>query len=193
MPAPRILCLGHAAHDVIYRVAAVPTRPAKVVAYEVHECGGGMAANAAVAISRLGGRASYWGRVADDALGQRILADLAQEGVDVSAARKQPGVRSAPTAILVGDDGERLICSFPNPALDRDPAWLPLNQVPAFAAVLTDVRWPEGAGRVLDAARSAGDSRGPGCGCRRGGPGDGARWKGGHRRVFGARPAGGRG
>lgn len=156
MPAPRILCLGHAAHDVIYRVVAVPSHPAKVVAYEVHECGGGMAANAAVAISRLGGRAAYWGRVAGDALGQRILVELADEGVDVSTARQLPGVRSAPTAILVGDDGERLICSFPNPALDRDPDWLPLDQVASFRAVLTDVRWPEGAARVLDAARAAG-------------------------------------
>ena len=155
MSSPRILCLGHAAHDVIYRVTAVPSRPSKVVAHDVYECGGGMAANAAVAISRLGGRPSYWGRVADDPLGARILAELAHEGVDVATARKVPGARSAPTAILIGEDGERLICSFPNPALDRDATWLPVAGIAEFAAVLTDVRWPEGAALVLDAARAA--------------------------------------
>ncbi len=151
-----ILCLGHAAHDIIYRVRELPQGATKVVAYAVQESGGGMAANAAVAISRLGGRASYWGRVAGDALGRRILDDLAAEGVDVAAARTEPAVRSAPTAILVGDDGERMVCSYPNPALSRDAGWLPLEQLRGFAAVLVDVRWPEGAARVLDAARAQG-------------------------------------
>ena len=68
----RVLCLGHAAHDLTYRVSTIPTRPVKVVAKSMSESGGGMAANAAVAISRLGGLATYWGRVADDPLGNRI-------------------------------------------------------------------------------------------------------------------------
>ena len=87
----RILCLGHAAHDLVYRVPAIPSRPIKVVATEFYECGGGMAANAAVAAARLGADVQYWGRVADDALGQRILEDLAAEGVDVGRARRVPG------------------------------------------------------------------------------------------------------
>ena len=153
---PRLLCLGHAAQDYIYRVPAIPTRPVKVVATAFNECGGGMAANAAVAISRLGGQAEYWGRVADDALGRRILDELAAEGVVVDSARRVPGCRSPATSILIGDDGERLICSFADPALDQDPSWLPLDRVRTFDAVLADVRWPRGSARLLDAAREAG-------------------------------------
>jgi sulfofructose kinase len=115
-----------------------------------------MAANAAVAVARLGGEAEYWGRVADDTLGRRILEELRDEGVVVASARRVPGCRSPATSILVADDGERLICSFADPSLDADPSWLPLERVSSYDAVLADVRWPRGSAQLLDAARSAG-------------------------------------
>ena len=45
-----------------------------------------------------------------------------------------------------------------DPALPDDTSWLPLDRVlnGEFSAVLTEVRWPEGAAAVLDAARAAG-------------------------------------
>jgi sulfofructose kinase len=149
----RVLCLGHAAHDLIYRVPSIPARPLKVLATSFSECGGGMAANAAVAIARLDGDVEYWGRVADDTLGHRILGELEAEGVDVRSARFLDG-RSPCTSILVSDLGERLICSFTDPTLDDDPGWLPLERIPSFDVVLADVRWPRGAARLLDAARA---------------------------------------
>src|SRR5688572_2941657 len=117
------------------------------------ESGGGMAANAAVAISRLGGEATYWGRVADDLLGQRILSDLAAEGVDVTGARRVAGARSPCTSMLGSDQCERLICSFTDPALDPDPSWLPRGRIADFDVVMADVRWPRGAALVLETAR----------------------------------------
>jgi sulfofructose kinase len=155
-PPPRILVLGHAAHDLVYRVPAIPVRPVKVVASDLSECGGGMAANAAVAIARLGGRSCYLGRVADDMLGHRILADLAKEGVDVTHARKIPGCRSPVSSILVDGKGDRLICSFTDPGLDPDPGWLPLDLLADSAVALADVRWPDGSLALLAAAREAG-------------------------------------
>lgn len=153
---PRILLLGMSAQDAIYRVPAIPTTPTKVIATGFTECGGGMAASASVAVARLGGAAHYWGRLGDDAIGDRIVADLAREGVDVSAVRRVAGGASPSTAILIADDGERLVCTFTDPGLGADPSWLPLDRVASFDAVMTDVRWPEGAARVLDAARRAG-------------------------------------
>jgi sulfofructose kinase len=115
-----------------------------------------MAANASVAVARLGGRAHYWGRVGADELGARIVAQLAAEGVNAETVRRVPGCVSPSAAILVADDGERLVCAYNDPKLDADPGWLPLDRVAAFDAVLADVRWPAGAGAVLDAARVAG-------------------------------------
>ena len=153
---PRILLLGMSALDAIYRVPAIPAKPTKVLASSFTECGGGMAANASVAVARLGGTAHYWGRLGDDAMGDRILADLVREGIDVDAVRRVPGCASPSAAILIADDGERLLCTYNDPRLGADPSWLPLDRVASFDAVMTDVRWPEGAAAVLDAARRAG-------------------------------------
>ena len=150
-----ILCLGMSALDAIYRVAAIPSRPTKVLATGYTESGGGMAANASVAVARLGGQAHYWGRVGDDELGSRILAQLRAERVDLGTVRRVPNCVSPSAAILVADDGERLVCAYNDPLLDPDPSWLPLARVATFAAVLVDVRWPGGAAPVLDAARAA--------------------------------------
>jgi sulfofructose kinase len=151
-----VLCLGMSALDAIYRVPGIPTAPTKILATGFVESGGGMAANASVAIARLGGRAHYWGRVGDDELGARILGGLNAEGVDTTAVRRAPGCVSPSAAILVGADGERLVCAYNDPRLDPDPSWLPLARVREFRAVLADVRWPAGAAAVLDAARAAG-------------------------------------
>ncbi len=142
--------------DAIYRVPKIPATPTKVLATAFTESGGGMAANASVAVARLGGLASYWGRVGSDTLGERILDQLAREGVDVAGVRRVPGCVSPSAAILIADDGERLVCAYNDPNLDSDPAWLPLKHVSSFDAVLVDVRWPAGATAVLDAAVSAG-------------------------------------
>ena len=155
-PMPRILCLGMSALDAIYRVPAIPSRPTKILASDFVESGGGMAANASVAVARLGGQTHYWGRVGDDGLGTRILNQLTADGVDVSGVRRIPGCVSPSAAILVAQDGERLVCAYNDPRLDQDASWLPLGQVSGFDAVLADVRWPEGAAAVLDAARAAG-------------------------------------
>ncbi len=149
---PRILCLGMSALDAIYRVPAIPSAPTKILATGFAECGGGMAANASVAVARLGGQARYWGRVGDDDLGTRILDQLTAEGVDVAAVRRIPGCVSPSAAILIDDHGERLVCAYNDPNLDADASWLPLQQITDCRALLTDVRWPAGAAAAFDAA-----------------------------------------
>jgi sulfofructose kinase len=115
-----------------------------------------MAANASVAASRLGAKASYCGRLGNDSAGTSILAQLVTEHVDVTMVRRIEGCQSPTGAILVDRHGERLICVYNDPSLDADPSWVSLKSIREFGAVLADVRWPEGAARVLDAARTAG-------------------------------------
>lgn len=124
---PRVICLGHSAQDAIYRVPVIPLAGVRVLATACTESGGGMAANASVAVARLWGEAAYWGRVGADAVGERILAELAAEGVDGVSLRRIVGCVSSSDAILVDDAGERLVCVYNDPALERDARWLPLN------------------------------------------------------------------
>ncbi|MGP1397105.1 MAG: PfkB family carbohydrate kinase [Inquilinaceae bacterium] len=151
-----VLCVGIAVMDQVYEVDPMPTRPAKHFARNYLEVGGGPAANAAVTVARLGGRAVLWARVGDDDLGRRILDELAGEGVDVAPVRRVPGARSGVSAVLVDRRGERLIVNYADPALGSDPSFLPLDKVRDMNAVLGDMRWPEGSGACLAAARAAG-------------------------------------
>jgi sulfofructose kinase len=151
----RLVCVGHSTIDTIYRVAAIPAQPTKVLANGYREAGGGMAANASAAAARLGAEVEYWGRVGDDASGERIVAWLDAEGVRTSGVRRIAGARSPRTAVLVDDRGERLICTYNDPALDDDPSWLPVASLVGCGAVLADVRWPTGAALVFEAAHAA--------------------------------------
>ena len=115
-----------------------------------------MAANAAVIIARLGGRASWWGRVGDDDKGERILEDLRREGVELEDVRIVPGAVSSHSIVLGDRHSNRAIVLYLSDALDPDPAWLPLDAVPRLDAVLADNRWIDGSVAALSRARADG-------------------------------------
>ncbi len=151
-----IICVGHAALDRIYRIEAFPPHPTKVRALEHIEVGGGMAANAAVAIARLGGKAELWSRVGDDAAAQAIRAGLRAEHVDVRYVQAFEGTRSSTSAIIVDDKGERLIVGQRDAGMPSGTSWLPLERIKAANAVLGDIRWLEGVRTVFGRARKDG-------------------------------------
>jgi sulfofructose kinase len=154
--AKTVLCLGHITADRVFDVAAMPAAPGKYRAGELAFAPGGMAANAAVAIARLGGRAVFCGRVGDDATGAAVLAALAEQGVDTSLVRVAAGGRTSESAVIVARDGERMIVNFRGSGLAEDAAWLAPAHLAAASVVLADVRWVEGAARVFALARELG-------------------------------------
>lgn len=140
----RIICIGHAALDRIYRIEAFPQSPSKVRAIEHVESGGGMAANAAATIARLGGKVELWSRTGDDDAGNKIRAGLKSAGVDVRSVQSFEDGRSSTSAIIVDDAGERLIVGARDINMPSGTSWLPLERISGAAAVLGDVRWLEG-------------------------------------------------
>lgn len=158
MPAspPLVICLGNAVADHVFRVDEVPQPPAKVRARSYELTAGGMAANAAIAVRRLGGRALFWGRLGDDSNGVMLRAALAAEGVDVSDVRMVPGAISPCSAVLVDARGERAILGYRGERLGTDPSWLPLARLQEARALLCDPRWPEGAVAALTEAEARG-------------------------------------
>ena len=154
--AKRIICVGHAALDRIYRIEAFPPETTKLRAIEHVESGGGMAANAAVAIARLGGKAELWSRIGDDPAGAAIRSGLKAEGVDVRYLQAFEGARSSTSAIIVDDKGERLIVGQRDAGMPSGTSWLPLERVKEADAVLGDLRWLEGLRAVFTRARKDG-------------------------------------
>lgn len=110
--APHILCAGIVVLDEVFRVKQVPAVDTKTDAHEFMTVGGGCAANAAVAIARLGGRVSFAGPLGDDDIAARILANLARETVDAAGCVQVKGGRSSVSAILVDDSGARTITTY---------------------------------------------------------------------------------
>lgn len=152
----RVICVGHAALDRVFAVDAWPAGSGKVAAHRFEESGGGMAANAAAAIARLGGQAVFWGPTGDDEIAAAIRQRLAEDGVDAGGLKSFPGLTSSHSAVLVDGQGERLVVGLRGTALSAPADWLPIEDIATARAVLVDVRWPAGSRRALQAARNAG-------------------------------------
>lgn len=155
-PSPRLVCLGLSALDITWRVDQLPGGGGKTRASDLHEGGGGMAANAAVAAARLGGQVRFWGRAGEDSAGYEMRSQLEACGVDARDFRLFAGARSSVSGIVVDERGERMIVNFRGADLPADAAWLPLETLADADAVLADPRWPEGALALFRAARVRG-------------------------------------
>ena len=153
---PKILCAGIAVQDIVMRVQDFPPPGAKVAASDFIITGGGCAANAALAVARLGGHAAFAGPLggANDAISERILVDLAAEGVDCSGVPRVEGGTASVSLILIDAAGEKSIATRRGVGLGQT---LPANadRLAADAdAVLVDNRFPDFVTAVCRAARA---------------------------------------
>ncbi len=151
-----VSCLGGAVLDLIYEVERLPGHDGKLECLSYREQGGGMAANAAVGVSRLGGHALWCGFVGDDDKGARILEGLSEEEVDTRFAKVLSGSKSAHSIVLSEPNGSRAIILYRPQEFDVAARWLPLEDLLTADAVLADNRWVEGACAIFSAARKRG-------------------------------------
>jgi sulfofructose kinase len=152
----KVICLGLSALDQIWRVDRFFSGESEKIKSADHATlGGGMAANAAVAIARLGGTAAFWGRAGDDAAGHEMRSSLAAEGIDVENFRLFKDGRSSVSGVIVDKSGERQIVNFRG-RFPEEADWLPLNDVAGASAVLADPRWVDGAAALFGQARGLG-------------------------------------
>jgi sulfofructose kinase len=155
--APHILCAGIIVLDEVFRVDEFPQPDGKVQAKGFFVVNGGCAANAAVAIARLGGRASLAGPMGgpagEDENGDRVLKALAREKVDCAACQRIDGLATALSAIFMNARGDRTIVTYRD---ERIAAAAPQNAervVDGVDAVLVDNRYPEFVRPICEAAR----------------------------------------
>lgn len=141
--------------DHVYAVAQFPVRPTKTLAHGYQAKGGGMAANAAVALARLGASVRFYGAVGDDAAGRAVRDQLGAEGIDLSGLQSVAGAATSSSAIIVDGRGERHIFNHAGDALARASAPAP-ESFAACMAVLVDPRWVAGARAALLWARAQG-------------------------------------
>ncbi|MBB4425713.1 sulfofructose kinase [Bradyrhizobium sp. CIR48] len=151
-----VICLGLSALDQVWRV----DRPfsggsEKIKAVEYGTLGGGMAANASVAVAKLGASVAFWGRAGNDAAGHEMKSAFTAEGVDIENFRLFADGRSSVSGVIVDNSGERQIVNFRG-LYPEAADWLPLETVARASSVLADPRWVEGAATLFREARARG-------------------------------------
>ena len=103
-----VLCAGFACHDLVFDVAYHPGPDEKTQASALLNCGGGLAANAAVTAARLGCQTAFVGYVGADVYGDFHMAEFHAAGVNTDWVVR--GTEPTPlSAIIVKPDGARTI------------------------------------------------------------------------------------
>ena len=149
-----VLCVGQSTLDHVLFVPTAITAGHKHVADGFQVVGGGVAANAAVVVARLGGSSILASCIGDDPAGRTVLDGLANEGVDTHLITRVASTPTPCSTIVVSPDGARTVFNHtpvglfdrPCPSLDRRP----------INAVLTDCRWPAGTQAALHHAHECG-------------------------------------
>jgi len=124
-----VLCVGLACYDLIFTVDHHPGPDEKARASAFMGCGGGTAANAAVAAARLGASAAFIGYLGTDIYGDQHLAELHAAGVDTRLVVRGTEATSL-SAIFVKPDGARSIVNYREAIVTRlTPAHVPFAQM----------------------------------------------------------------
>jgi sulfofructose kinase len=141
----------------VFRVEEFPEPDSKVEAKGFFVVNGGCAANAAVAIARLGGRAALAGPMGgpagQDSNGDRVLQAFAREKLDTAHCQRIDGLATALSAIFVDAKGDRTIVTFRD---ERIATAVPDDAdaiVAGADAVLVDNRFPIFVRPVCEAGR----------------------------------------
>ncbi|MFN3258157.1 MAG: PfkB family carbohydrate kinase [Ilumatobacter sp.] len=152
--AKLILCAGSITRDHVYTIGEPLAAGQKHRSTSRFVVGGGVAANAAVTISRLGGFAALLGVVGADPVGAQVIAELVEERVGVQHIQRLHGAETPESIVIVQPDGARTIIA--GTAIDVSDVSVTSIPTMDLSAVLVDARWPAATRVALDVAQQAG-------------------------------------
>ena len=114
MASASVVCAGIVVADVfVPPLERLPEAGGLVVTDDFVVETGGCAANAAIALARLGVRAAVVAKVGDDIFGDFVERELRADGVDVTGLRHAPGLGTSKTVIVpVSGEDRRFIHTF---------------------------------------------------------------------------------
>jgi sugar/nucleoside kinase (ribokinase family) len=160
VPKASILCGGIIVLDMVFRVEEIPRLDAKVESTGLFIVNGGCAANAAVAIARLGGCAMLAGPLGGpagkDDNGDRVLATLAREAIDTSGCQRIDGLSTGLSAIFLDASGQRTIVTYRDQRIALVEPLDPQALVAGADLVLVDNRFPQFVQPICEKARQRG-------------------------------------
>jgi sulfofructose kinase len=153
---PVVLCAGIAVEDFLFKLARFPEPGTKVMAEALTVTAGGCAANAAIAVARLGGSARFSGPVGTDDASGRFLASLVGDGVDTGGVTRVDGGSISVSGIFIDRDGEKMVATRRGQKLEGVAPPEPDALVADIDMLLADNRFPDYIRPLCLAARARG-------------------------------------
>ena len=105
----QFLCVGDLDVDLMASVSRLPDADDKVSGRRIGLTTGGMGANVAVGLARLGAAARLVAAVGDDGHGEQATADLLREGVDGRFLVRRADTTTFMCVVLLTGDGEKAL------------------------------------------------------------------------------------
>jgi ribokinase len=150
-----VIGVGIASLDMIGVAKAEPRLGAKQALGRWIEMGGGPVATGLVTAARLGARVAFAGAVGDDGYGARILAGLAEAGVDTAGAHIRPG--GSHVAFVLAEPGrDRRTVFWHNDRGVLTGLRLDRELVTSARALMLDSHMPEAAAQAAGWMRATG-------------------------------------
>ena len=134
-----ILVVGLVTVDLIYYLNKLPNKGIKYVSKKQIFSTGGNACNASIAISRLGGSATFVGSIGNDFFGHFIIKELKKENINTDHLLIKNNINTSNSSITIDNNGERQIVNFRSDNLDFDQNNFIEKNI--FNAYLKDGRW----------------------------------------------------
>ena len=160
--SPTVVVVGAINVDFVVATPRLPGPGETVVGGGLQTYGGGKGANAAVAAARAGARVRLIGAVGGDDTGAAALADLRDEGIDVSAISVLAGESTGVALIVVDERGENQIAvgAGANAAVSADDVRRCVRAaLPSAGCVLVSTEIPAAAVAAAVEEAAAGDVR----------------------------------
>jgi ribokinase len=107
--AAQLLVVGSLNTDLLVRVPTLPRPGETITGGSFEMAGGGKGANQAVAAARAGASVALVGAVGADEFGERLIYELAGEGVNVAGIARLDEAATGVAGIVVDDEGENQI------------------------------------------------------------------------------------
>ncbi|WP_158055404.1 carbohydrate kinase family protein [Halorussus halophilus] len=156
--APTVATVGSAVVDRLYALSNLPEPDGGAFVRDEATAVGGVAANVASGLTRLGSDTGIVARLGDDEDARRVLRDLEDRGIDTERVRRGcEDERTSYTMVLRNDDGERMIVaggeSVVNLRLDEEDFAYLSDADTVFASAYA----PDPVASALVEAKEAGD------------------------------------
>ncbi|KAK9808210.1 hypothetical protein WJX73_009115 [Symbiochloris irregularis] len=109
-PGPKIVGFGMCCMDYLAQIANYPAPDAKLRTERLETSSGGNAGNQITASAKLGAASMLFTKIGDDGIGEQMLAELNEAGVNTEFVLREPGHPSPFTYIIIDRQGGTRTC-----------------------------------------------------------------------------------